>query len=103
MGTSWSPYATRSSSSRKKPKKAPKTVQEDNAAEGFSLPSLFSSSGGSESEVKQFVLNPSDDIDDDERSFDEWTLRNPFLFLFIFLTPTIIYLGFYILGSLEII
>ena len=52
--------------------------------------------------VRTFV-NPSDERDDDEITFDEWTYRNPVTFAAMMFSAPVIYLIFFVLGSLNVI
>jgi len=52
--------------------------------------------------LKQYV-NPSDEREEDEVEFEDWTAEHPVQFILTCLIPVFIYLTFYILGSLEII
>eukprot|EP00929_Paragymnodinium_shiwhaense_P096375 TRINITY_DN5795_c0_g1_i1.p1 TRINITY_DN5795_c0_g1~~TRINITY_DN5795_c0_g1_i1.p1 ORF type:complete len:212 (-),score=44.35 TRINITY_DN5795_c0_g1_i1:193-753(-) len=52
--------------------------------------------------VRTFV-NPSDELDEDEIPFEDWSAEHPVQLILTGLIPTFIYLTFYILGSLEII
>eukprot|EP00929_Paragymnodinium_shiwhaense_P096380 TRINITY_DN5795_c1_g2_i1.p1 TRINITY_DN5795_c1_g2~~TRINITY_DN5795_c1_g2_i1.p1 ORF type:complete len:221 (+),score=73.01 TRINITY_DN5795_c1_g2_i1:90-665(+) len=53
-------------------------------------------------DVRKFV-NPSDELDEDEIPFEDWSAEHPVQLILTGLIPTFIYLTFYILGSLEII
>eukprot|EP00448_Togula_jolla_P017230 CAMPEP_0170591910 /NCGR_PEP_ID=MMETSP0224-20130122/12655_1 /TAXON_ID=285029 /ORGANISM="Togula jolla, Strain CCCM 725" /LENGTH=214 /DNA_ID=CAMNT_0010915805 /DNA_START=66 /DNA_END=710 /DNA_ORIENTATION=+ len=51
----------------------------------------------------RIYYNASDQLADDEISFDAWLLKNPIPFLALILGPSFVYLGFFVAGSLNII
>eukprot|EP00929_Paragymnodinium_shiwhaense_P055516 TRINITY_DN2780_c0_g1_i1.p1 TRINITY_DN2780_c0_g1~~TRINITY_DN2780_c0_g1_i1.p1 ORF type:complete len:191 (-),score=56.48 TRINITY_DN2780_c0_g1_i1:190-762(-) len=53
--------------------------------------------------TKRTFVNPSDELDEDEIPFEDWSAEHPVQLILTGLIPTFIYLTFYILGSLEII
>eukprot|EP00448_Togula_jolla_P024633 CAMPEP_0170592896 /NCGR_PEP_ID=MMETSP0224-20130122/13162_1 /TAXON_ID=285029 /ORGANISM="Togula jolla, Strain CCCM 725" /LENGTH=216 /DNA_ID=CAMNT_0010916819 /DNA_START=68 /DNA_END=718 /DNA_ORIENTATION=+ len=83
-------------------------VKEKKAASG----PTFGAAGGSPSSFNapaqktstgRVYYNASEQLADDEISFDAWLLKNPIPFLALILGPSFVYLGFFVAGSLNII
>jgi hypothetical protein len=88
---------------RKKKANRPKVAKEPEVkkeeSEGFKLPS-FSAPEAKPSPLKKVIISPADELDDDEKSLNAPNLP---LLAALFFGPSFVYIGFYVLGSLDII
>lgn len=87
--------------------KAPKEEKKEESSSssvssGFSLPSFTPPAQEKALEAPTFI-NPSDEKDDDELTFDEWTAKYPLILAAMLLSAPTIYVVFFVLGSLDII